>query len=106
MAQPILLRGLLHAASLFNPVIEYIVLRFQGQKVLLHLVPSAQLQLTAFHVWCLLSRLDDSLFLLQLTASLWTTEASTRERWPFGALTNMKATSSNRAPSTSSLYYY
>jgi len=33
-------------------------------------------------------------------------EASTRERWQFGALTNRKATSSNRAPSLSSLYYY
>ena len=44
--------------------------------------------------------------LLQLTASPWTAEASTRERWQFGALTNRKATSSNRAPSTSSLYYY
>ena len=44
--------------------------------------------------------------LLQLTASPWTTEARTRERWHFGALTNRKATSSNRAPSTSSLYFY
>jgi len=44
--------------------------------------------------------------LLQLTASPWTTEASTSERWQFGALTNRKATSSSRAPSTSSLYYY
>ena len=44
--------------------------------------------------------------LLQLTASPWTTEARTRERWQFGALTNRKATSSNRAPSTSSIYYY
>jgi len=43
---------------------------------------------------------------LQLTASPWTTEASTSERWQFGALTNRKATSSNRAPSLSSLYYY
>jgi len=43
---------------------------------------------------------------LQLTASPWTTEASTRERWQFGALTNRKATSSSRASSTSSLYYY
>ena len=42
--------------------------------------------------------------LLKLTASPWTTEASAR--WQFGALTNRKATSSNRAPSTSSLYYY
>jgi len=38
---------------------------------------------------------------LQLTASPWTTEASTRERWQFGA--NGKAASSNRAPSLSSL---
>jgi len=44
--------------------------------------------------------------LLQLTASPLTTEASTSERWQFGALTNRKATSSNRAPSTNSLYYY
>jgi len=44
--------------------------------------------------------------LLQLTASPWTTEASTSERWQFEALTNRKATSSNRAPSLSSLYYY
>jgi len=44
--------------------------------------------------------------MLQLTASPWTTEASTSERWQFRALTNRKATSSNRAPSTSSLYYY
>ena len=44
--------------------------------------------------------------LLQLTASPWTTEASTRERWKFGALTNRKATSSNRDPSLASLYYY
>ena len=43
---------------------------------------------------------------LQLTASLWTTEASTSERWEFEALTNRKATSSNRSPSLSSLYYY
>jgi len=43
---------------------------------------------------------------LQLTASHWTTEASTSERWQFGALTNRKATSSNRAPSLSSLYCY
>jgi len=43
---------------------------------------------------------------LQLTASPWTTEASTRERWQFGALTDRKATSSNRAPSTSSLYAF
>ena len=44
--------------------------------------------------------------MLQLTASPWTTEASTRERWQFGALTNRKATSSNRDPSLTSLYYY
>ena len=44
--------------------------------------------------------------LLQLTASPWTTEVITGERWQFGALTNRKATTSNRAPSTSSLYYY
>jgi len=43
---------------------------------------------------------------LQLTASPWTTEESTSERWQFGALTNRKATSNNRAPSTCSLYYY
>jgi len=43
---------------------------------------------------------------LQLTASPGTTEESTRERWQFGASTNRKATSINRAPSTSSLYYY
>ena len=43
--------------------------------------------------------------MLQLTASPWTTEASTRERWQFGALTNSTATSSNRSPSLSSLYY-
>ena len=43
---------------------------------------------------------------LQLPASPWTTEASTSERWQFGASTNRKATSSNRAPSTSSLCYY
>jgi len=34
--------------------------------------------------------------LLQLTASPWTTEASTRERWQFGVWTNRKSTSSNR----------
>jgi len=44
--------------------------------------------------------------LLQLTASPWTTEASTRERWQFGALTNRKATSSNRDQSLTPLYYY
>jgi len=33
------------------------------------------------------------------------TEASTSERWQFGALTNRKATTSNRVPSLSSLYY-
>ena len=44
--------------------------------------------------------------LLQLTALPWTTEASTSERWQFRALTNRKATSSNRGPSLSSLYYY
>ena len=44
--------------------------------------------------------------LLRVTASPWTIEASTRERWQFGALTNRKATSSTRAPSTSSLCYY
>jgi len=41
---------------------------------------------------------------LQLTASPWTTEASTRERWQFGALTNRKATSNNREPSLTSLF--
>jgi len=45
------------------------------------------------------------LYLLQLTALPWTTEASTRERWHFGALTNRKATSSSRDPSLTSLYY-
>jgi len=35
-----------------------------------------------------------------LTASPWTTEASTSERWQFGAFTNRKATSSNRDPIT------
>ena len=44
--------------------------------------------------------------MLQLTASPWTTEASTRERWQFGVSTNRKATSSNRDPSLTSLYYY
>jgi len=44
--------------------------------------------------------------LLQLTASPWITSARTSERWQFGAWTNRKATSSNRAPSTSSLYWY
>jgi len=43
--------------------------------------------------------------MLQLTASPWTTEASTRERWQSGALTNKNATSSNRASSLSSLCY-
>ena len=43
---------------------------------------------------------------LQLTASPWTTEASSSERWQFGALTNKTASSGNRAPSLSSLYYY
>jgi len=47
-----------------------------------------------------------SFIVLQLTASPWTTKASTRERWQFGAFTNRKATSSNRAPSTSSHYCY
>jgi len=46
------------------------------------------------------------LLVLQLTASPRTTEASTRERWQFGALTNRKATGSNRDPSLSSLCYY
>ena len=41
--------------------------------------------------------------LLQLTASPRTTEESTRERWQFGALTNRKATSSNRDPSLTTL---
>jgi len=44
--------------------------------------------------------------LLQLTASLLTTQASTRERWQFGTSTNRKATNSNRASSTSSLWDY
>jgi len=43
---------------------------------------------------------------LQLTASPWSTEASTSEKLQFGALTNRKASSSNRASSLSSLYYY
>jgi len=38
---------------------------------------------------------DQDWIVLQLTASPWTTEASTRERWQFGA-TDRKATSSNR----------
>jgi len=42
--------------------------------------------------------------MLQLTASSWTTEASTRERWQFEALTNRKATSSNRDPSQTLLF--
>jgi len=46
--------------------------------------------------------------LLQLTASPWTTEPSTREIWQFGALTKRKATSSNRDPSLIStrLHYH
>jgi len=52
------------------------------------------------------SRHEVHSMMLQLTASPWTTEASTSKRWQFGASTNRKATSSNRAPSTSSLYYY
>jgi len=44
--------------------------------------------------------------LLQLTASPSIAEASTRERWQFGALTNRKTNSSNRDPSLTSLYYY
>ena len=51
------------------------------------------------------SKRDPSRLVLQLTASPGTTEASTRERWQFGALTNRKATSSNRDPSLTSLYY-
>jgi len=59
--------------------------------------------------WCPTQLLPVRLFtnlkflkqLLQLTA-----EASTRERWQFGALTNRKATSSHRDPSLTSLYYY
>ena len=43
--------------------------------------------------------------LLQLTASPWTTEASTSERWKLGTLTDRKATSSNRAPSVALLLY-
>ena len=46
------------------------------------------------------------ILLLQLTASPWTTEASTRETWQFGALTNRNTTSRNRDPSLTSLYYY
>ena len=41
----------------------------------------------------------NTMIVLQLTASPRTTEASTSERWQFGALTNRKATTSNRAPS-------
>jgi len=37
------------------------------------------------------------------TVSLWTAKANTRERWQFGALTNGKATTSNRDPSLTSL---
>jgi len=44
--------------------------------------------------------------MLQLTVSPWTTVASARERWQFGAFANRKATSSNRTTSLSSLYYY
>jgi len=49
-------------------------------------------------------RYDTGWELLQLTESPWTTEASTRERWRFGALTNRKATSSNRDLSLTSLF--
>ena len=69
--------------------------------------------ISAIHFYFLLywakMGLDKSLennIMLQLTASPWTTEASTRERWQFRALTNRKATSSNRDPSLASLYYY
>ena len=47
---------------------------------------------------------DGFRIVLQLTASPWTAEARTRERWQFGALTNRKATSSNRDPSLTSLF--
>ena len=56
------------------------------------------------HAWMMVVMVSG--MVLQLTTSPWTTEASTRERWQFGALTNRKSTSSNRAPSTSSLYYF
>jgi len=42
--------------------------------------------------------------MLQFAALPRTAEASTRERWRFGALTNRKATSSNRDPSLTSLF--
>ena len=54
---------------------------------------------------CTVVRFASYWHMLQLTASPWTIEVSTREGWHFGALTNRKATSSNRAPSLSSLYY-
>ena len=49
--------------------------------------------------------------LLQLTASPWTAEASTRERWQFGALTNRKATVAIELPrrvhsTTTRLHYH
>ena len=53
-------------------------------------------------LWMFLS--SESSVFFQLTASPWTTEASTSERWQFGALTKRKATSSNRDPSLTSLY--
>ena len=56
---------------------------------------------------CLVDVCNGSVWdVLQLSASPWTTEISTRERWQLEALTNRKATSSNRAPSTSSLCCY
>ena len=66
------------------------------------------------YIWCWSSLTETNqmkpnlkqCLLLQLTASPWTTEASIRERWQFGASTNRKATSSNRAPSLSSLHCY
>jgi len=42
--------------------------------------------------------------MLQLTASPWTIDASTSERWQLGALTNGKGTNSNKDPSLTSLF--
>ena len=44
--------------------------------------------------------------LLQVSASPWTIEASTSERWYLAALANRKATSSRRNPSLISLFWY
>ena len=59
-----------------------------------------------FFFWLAFRYVFDFVIVLQLAASPWTTEASTKERWQYGALTNRKATSNNRAHSLSSLYYY